>query len=221
MTLGDLPLQSMCSPKSKHLSPVKGRLNIPARSPGTPELEIRKTRSGPAGEEHRVQQAVAKQIWVRFEGKTRTNDIWRQDSDIEEEIREKMRIEKRWDIYMTNEGKVVGWRDLEARRDGRMVEIGLRMRGKQGIGGRIKFTGVVEERGEEHGARKATIGEKGSCFQLSSEADGSIGEGKLQETEICVLEGNSDGEDKEASSSDGDMKRIGDGITVAGGFGHT
>ena len=71
---------------------------------------------------------MAKQIWFRFEGKTRAIDIWGQDSEIEEEIREKMRIEKRWDIYMTNEGKVVGWRDLEEIRDGRMVEIGLRMR---------------------------------------------------------------------------------------------
>ena len=128
-TLADLPLRSMCSPKSKHLSPVKGRLNIPARSPGTPELETSKTRSDPAGEAHRVQQAVAKQIWVRFEGKTRAIDIWGQDSEIEEEIREKMRIEKRWDIYMTNEGKVIGWRDFEEIRDGEMVEIGLRMRG--------------------------------------------------------------------------------------------
>ena len=72
---------------------------------------------------------MAKQIWFRFEGKTRTIDIWGQDSEIEEEMREKMRIEKRWDIYMTNEGKVIGWRDLEEIRDGRMVEIGLRMRG--------------------------------------------------------------------------------------------
>ena len=129
LTLSDLPLQSMCSPKSNHLSLVKGRLNIPARSPGTHEPETRKTMSGPAGETHRVQQAVAKQIWFRFEGKTRAIDIWGQDSEIEEEIREKMKIEKRWDIYMTNEGKVVGWRDLEEVRDGERVEIGFRMRG--------------------------------------------------------------------------------------------
>ena len=91
---------------------------------------------------------------------------------------------------------------------------------KQGMGGRIKFTGVVEEGDEEHGARKATVGEKGSWFQLSSEADGSVGEGKLQKTvrmleekikemddRICVLEGNSDGEEKEASSSDGGYEK--------------
>ena len=113
MTLADLPL-SRCSPKSKHLSPVKGRLNIPARSRGTPELGTRKTRGDPAGEAHRVQQAVAKQIWFRFEGKTRAIDIWGQDSEIEEEIREKMRIEKGW----ANEGKVVGWRDHEEIRGG-------------------------------------------------------------------------------------------------------
>ena len=86
---------------------------------------------------------MAKQIWFRFEGKTRAIDIWRQDSEIEEEIREKMRIEKRWDIYMTNEGKVVGWRDLEEVRDGGMVEIGLRMRG----GGKKKKERGVEING--------------------------------------------------------------------------
>ena len=31
LTLADLPLRSICSPKSKHLSPVQGRLNIPGR----------------------------------------------------------------------------------------------------------------------------------------------------------------------------------------------
>ena len=128
LTQADLPL-SMCSPKSEHLSSVNGRLNIPARSPGTPELETRKTRSDTAGEVHRVQQAVAKQIWFKFEGKTRAIDIWGRDSEIEEEIREKMRIDKTSDFYMRNEGKVVGWRDLEEIRDGGMVEIGLRMRG--------------------------------------------------------------------------------------------
>ena len=47
-TLADLPRLSMCSPKSKHLSPGKRRLNIPARSPGTPEVGTRKTRNDPA-----------------------------------------------------------------------------------------------------------------------------------------------------------------------------
>ena len=92
--------------------------------------------------------------------------------------------------------------------------------GKQGIGGRVKLTGVIEEGNEEHGARNVTIGEKGSCFQLSSETDGSVGEGKLEKTvrmleekikemnsRICVLEGNSDGEEKETSSSDGGYEK--------------
>ena len=95
-TLADLPLLSMCSPESKHLSPVKGRLNIPARSPGTPEVETRKTRNDPAGETHRIQQAAAKQIWFRFEGKTRVIDIWetglgnRRGNQREDENREKL-----------------------------------------------------------------------------------------------------------------------------------
>ena len=91
---------------------------------------------------------------------------------------------------------------------------------EQGIGGRIKLTEGMEEGNEEHGTRNAIIGEKGSCFQLSSKADGSLEEYKLQKTvrmleermeemnnRIFVLEGNSDGEDKETSSSDGGYEK--------------
>ena len=91
---------------------------------------------------------------------------------------------------------------------------------EQGIGGRIKLTGGMEEGNEEHGARNVIIGEKGSYFQFSSEADGSFEEYKLQKTvrmleekmeemniRICVLEGNSDGEEKETSSSDGGYEK--------------
>ena len=75
LTPADWP-PSRCSPESKHLSSVKGRSNIPVRNPGTPELKTGKTRSDPEREAHRVQQAMAKQIWFRFEGKTRAIDIW-------------------------------------------------------------------------------------------------------------------------------------------------
>ena len=79
---------------------------------------------------------------------------------------------------------------------------------------------MKEEGNEERGGRNAIIEEKGSCFQLSSEVDGSLGEGMLQKTvrmleermkemnkRICVLEGNSDGEEKETSSSDGGYEK--------------
>ena len=55
-----------------------------------------------------------------------------------------MIIEKRWDVYMTSEGKVVGWRDLEEIRDGGTVEIGLRMRGG---GKKKKGTRIGNQRG--------------------------------------------------------------------------
>ena len=63
----------------------------------------------------------------------------------------------------------------------------------------------MEGDNEEHEARNAIIEEKGSCFQLSSKADGDLEGDKLQKTvrmleermeemnsRICVLEGNSD-----------------------------
>ena len=43
---------------------------------------------------HRVQQAAAKQVWFRFEGKTRHIDIWGQDWEIEKEARERMGLGK-------------------------------------------------------------------------------------------------------------------------------
>ena len=46
---------------------------------------------------------------------------------------------------------------------------------------------MIEEENEEHGARNVTIGEKGSCYQLPSEADESVGEGKLEKT-VRMLE---------------------------------
>ena len=67
-----------------------------------------------------------------------------------------MRIEKGWDIYMTNEGKVVGWRDLEEIRDGGMVEIGLRMRG----GGKKKGTKIGNQRESLVSGGESTVSEE-------------------------------------------------------------
>ena len=127
---------------------------------------------------------------------------------------------KDWDRQAVERQMALAEQREKHRIDERRVEDQGSGGDKQGIGGRIKFTGVVEEGDEEHGAREATIREKGSCFQLSSETDGSIGEGKLQKTvrmleekmkemndRICVLEGNSDGEEKEMSSSDGGYEK--------------
>ena len=108
----------------------------------------------------------------------------------------------------------------EQRQKHRTYERRMEFRGsggdEQGIGGRIELTGGMEESNEEDGVRNAITGEKGSCFQLSSEADGSLEEYKFQKTvkmleermeemnsRICVLEGNSDGEEKETSSDGG------------------
>ena len=87
---------------------------------------------------------------------------------------------------------------------------------ERGIGQRIRLTEGIERDHEKHEARKAIIEEKGSCFQFSSKTNGDLEGGKLQKTvrtleermeelnsRICVLEGTSDGEEKETSSSDG------------------
>ena len=69
-------MRGTCNPRSEHWSPNTEKLNIPARIPGIPEVDTRKTGDDPAEKAHRVQQAAAKQVWFRFEGKTRITDIW-------------------------------------------------------------------------------------------------------------------------------------------------
>ena len=100
--------------------------------------------------------------------------------------------------------------------DARRIEYRESREDEQGIGEGIRLTEGMKRDSEEHEGRNAIIEEKGSCFQLSSKGDGDLGEGKLQKTvrmleermeemnsRIRVLEGNSDGEENETSSSDG------------------
>ena len=60
----------------------------PAGRAGTEENEAERVKPGDTA------TAAAKQVWFRFEGKTRLIDIWGQDLEIEKEAREKMRLGK-------------------------------------------------------------------------------------------------------------------------------
>ena len=72
---------------------------------------------------------------------------------------------------------------------------------------------TMEKDREEHEGRKGIIEERGSCFHLSSKTDGDLEVRILEErmeelnSRICVLECNSDGEEKETSSSDGGYEK--------------
>ena len=154
--------QETCNPKSEHLSPNKEKQNVPARIPEKPEVETRKTRVDPAERVHRVQQAAAKQKRFRIEGKTRLIDIGGQDWEIEKEAREKMRLGKDLDLYVTSEGRKIDWGDLGKIQDGGMIEVGFRMKG-----GRMKRktkTGnhweSLASGGESEGLEEREIGER-------------------------------------------------------------
>ena len=111
-------MRGTCNPKSEHWSPDTEKPNIPARTPGIPEVDTRKIGDDPAEKVHRVKQAAAKQVWFRFERKTRLIDVRGQDWEIEKEARERMGLGKDLDIYMTSEGRRIDWKDLEEIRDG-------------------------------------------------------------------------------------------------------
>ena len=76
-------MRGTCNPRSEHWSPNTEKLNIPARISEIPEVDTRKTGDDPAETAYRFQQAAAKQVCFRFEGKTRLIDIWGQDWEIE------------------------------------------------------------------------------------------------------------------------------------------
>ena len=171
-------------------------------------------------------ERVKKQGQVAFERKggdkegkrgVETSDVGRQDWG-QQAVQRQMALAEQRESHRIDERRI---EYREARED------------EQGIGEGIRLSEGMNKGNDEHEGRNAIIEEKGSCFQPSSKADGDLGEGKLQKTarmleermeemnsRIRVLEGNSDGEEKETSSSDGDMIKIGDGTTAAGGFGH-
>ena len=125
-----------------------------------------------------------------------------------------------WDQQAVQRQMALAEQRERHRIDERWIEYRGSGRDEQGIGERIRLVERMEGENEEHEARNAIIEEKGSCFQLSSKPDGDLEEDKLQKTvrmleerieemksRICVLEGNSDGEEKETSSSDGGYEK--------------
>ena len=128
-----------------------------------------------------------------------TSDIGRQDWD-QQAVQRQMALAEQREMHRIAERRI---EYRESRED------------EQGIGEGIRLTEGMKRDNEEHEGRNAIIEEKGSCFQLSSKGDGDLGEGKLQKkvrmleermeemsSRIRVLARNSDGEEKETSSSD-------------------
>ena len=114
--------------------------------------------------------------------------------------------DKIWDQQAVERQMALAEQREQHKIDERRIEYQGSGRDEQEIGGRTKLTRMKKKRDR--------------VFQLSSEADGSLGEGMLQKTvrileekmkemnsRICVLEGNSDGEEKETSSSDGGYEK--------------
>ena len=52
-------MRGTCNPKSEHWSPDTEKQNIPASTPGIPEVDTRKIRDDPAVRVHQVQRAAA------------------------------------------------------------------------------------------------------------------------------------------------------------------
>ena len=91
---------------------------------------------------------------------------------------------------------------------------------EQEIWERTKPTEGVEQDHEQCEGGRGTTEERGSRFQLSFRTDGELEDGRLQKAvrlleermkelnnRVCVLEGNSGGEEKETSSSDGGYEK--------------
>ena len=87
--------------------------------PGSSELE----------RSHREEQAIAKQIWLRFEGRSRLKDIREEEIGKLRESRREDGLGKDTELYMMSEGRRIDWGGLGDVQAGRVVEVGLMMRG--------------------------------------------------------------------------------------------
>ena len=71
---------------------------------------------------------------------------------------------KDWDRQAVERQMALAEQREKHRIDERRIEDQGSRGDKQGIGGRVKLTGVIEEGNEEHRARNVTIGEKRIVF---------------------------------------------------------
>ena len=71
----------------------------------------------------------AKQILVKWEGRSRAVDL---DRQMGEEIKRWLGVESEKGLYMVCDGKRIQWRDLEKTEEGKMVEVMMEMKGGMG-----------------------------------------------------------------------------------------
>ena len=85
-----------------------------------------------------VCQAAAKQLWMRFEGRSRIIEIGEEEEiwETEKRVRGKMGLGRDTELYVMSEGRRVDWEGLGRIQAGRTVEMGLVTRG----GGRKRKT---------------------------------------------------------------------------------
>ena len=71
-----------------------------------------------------------KQIWIRFDGKTRLTEVEEEEAvRLEERMREMMDLKEETGIYMVCEESKVEWSDVVRVEEGKMVDVALRVEG--------------------------------------------------------------------------------------------
>ena len=74
--------------------------------------------------------ARVKQIWIRFDGKTRLTEVEEEEAvRLEERMREVMDVKEKTGIYMVCEESRVDWSDVVRLEEGKMVDVALRVEG--------------------------------------------------------------------------------------------
>ena len=118
-------LASVMDGVNEHLQ-RKGEQFIPSDRPDR-NLETWRARSSMFSNVERAHHV--KQVCIRFEGKTRLVDVRKGETDeLERETGEKMGLEEDTEVYMTHEGRKIGWRQLEEIQADGLVEMSVVMR---------------------------------------------------------------------------------------------
>ena len=74
--------------------------------------------------------ARVKQIWIRFDGKTRLTEVEEEEAvRLEERVREMMDVKEETGIYMVCEESRVDWGDVVRLEEVKTVDVALRVEG--------------------------------------------------------------------------------------------
>ena len=91
-----------------------------------------------SGETNRPGHSEQRQVWVRFEGRTKAVDAGGTEEEVRKRIQTAIGGARADEMYVTSQGRKETWESVPAMGNGRVVEVTVKMRGGSGKKGNKK-----------------------------------------------------------------------------------